>query len=283
MVRYTYDAWGKPLSCTGPLAATLGKLNPFRYRGYVLDEETGLYYLRSRYYNASWCRFINADIVIRTKGVFLISNQYTYCKNTPIQSVDMSGCAEISAVLTDRRGEETLYGTHSIEQLLPVDIFIGYLVQMVDEGWMYPEVDPEGKRYPMSYGVVDCVGIYRFCMQYHFSEDAYNYFVKSTLVEGIYKESTFSKEGQSILIRQRGKAINYDKLVPGMAVFNANISNNEFKHIAIYIGWTEEYGHTIIESNIDLKTGEVLPVRYSTLSPEAGYIWACKLKGIGYK
>lgn len=37
------------ISKTGSLAATIGTLNPFRYRGYVYDEETGLYYLRSRY------------------------------------------------------------------------------------------------------------------------------------------------------------------------------------------------------------------------------------------
>ncbi len=39
----------------------LGKGNPFRYRGYVYDDETKLYYLRSRYYNPAWGRFINAD------------------------------------------------------------------------------------------------------------------------------------------------------------------------------------------------------------------------------
>lgn len=178
-----------------------------------------------------------------------------------------------------------MYGTHSSEQLLPVDVFIGYLVQMVDEQWMYPEIDPEspdGSRFPMSWGVVDCVGIYRFCMQYHFTEEAYGEYVKSTLVEGIYKYSTFSKEKQSILIRSKGKAINYDKLVPGMAVFKANISKNEYKHFAVYIGITEEYGHTIIESNVDLKTNQVMPVRYSSLSAQDGYIWACKLKGIAY-
>ncbi|MEA4933535.1 MAG: RHS repeat-associated core domain-containing protein [Lawsonibacter sp.] len=43
------------------MANTLGKDNPFRYRGYVWDEETGLYYLRSRYYDPSWGRFVNAD------------------------------------------------------------------------------------------------------------------------------------------------------------------------------------------------------------------------------
>ena len=51
VVEYGYDAWGNSISKTGSLAATIGTLNPFRYRGYVYDEETGLYYLRSRYYN----------------------------------------------------------------------------------------------------------------------------------------------------------------------------------------------------------------------------------------
>ena len=48
VVEYKYDAWGKPISTTGSLAAMLGKRNPFRYRGYVYDEESSLYYLRSR-------------------------------------------------------------------------------------------------------------------------------------------------------------------------------------------------------------------------------------------
>ena len=40
VVEYTYDAWGKPLTKTGTLASTLGTVQPFRYRGYVYDEET---------------------------------------------------------------------------------------------------------------------------------------------------------------------------------------------------------------------------------------------------
>ena len=61
VVKYTYDAWGMVLSTTGSLASTLGAIQPFRYRGYVYDVETGLYYLRSRYYNPLWGRFINTD------------------------------------------------------------------------------------------------------------------------------------------------------------------------------------------------------------------------------
>lgn len=57
MVSYTYDAWGKPISKTGILASTLGTIQPFRYRAYVYDEETGLYYLRSRYYSPKQSRY----------------------------------------------------------------------------------------------------------------------------------------------------------------------------------------------------------------------------------
>ena len=46
VVEYRYDAWGKAISVDGTLKTTLGAVNPFRYRGYVYDEETELYYLR---------------------------------------------------------------------------------------------------------------------------------------------------------------------------------------------------------------------------------------------
>ena len=66
MVEYGYNARGNPISKTGSLAATIGTLNPFRYRGYVYDEETGRYYLRSRYYNPVWRRFISSDRITIT-------------------------------------------------------------------------------------------------------------------------------------------------------------------------------------------------------------------------
>ena len=61
VVEYKYDAWGKLLSTSGSLADTLGTRNPFRYRGYVYDEETELYCMESRMYNPEICRFISAD------------------------------------------------------------------------------------------------------------------------------------------------------------------------------------------------------------------------------
>ena len=79
-----YDAWGQPIGKNGTLAETLGTLNPFRYRGYVFDEETGLYYLRCRYYNPQWGRFVNADN-------YLSTNVFSYCGNVPSVFVDKNG------------------------------------------------------------------------------------------------------------------------------------------------------------------------------------------------
>ncbi|MBO4306354.1 MAG: RHS repeat-associated core domain-containing protein, partial [Clostridia bacterium] len=55
VVEYTYDSWGKPVAVTGTLSTTLGANQPFRYRGYVHDNETGGYYLQSRYYDPTTC------------------------------------------------------------------------------------------------------------------------------------------------------------------------------------------------------------------------------------
>ena len=88
---YTYDAWGNPLATTGSLATTLGEQNPLRYRGYVYDTETGLYYLQSRYYNPGWDRFINADAYLSTGQGFNGHNMFAYCGNNPISRYDVGG------------------------------------------------------------------------------------------------------------------------------------------------------------------------------------------------
>ena len=99
VVSYVYDAWGRPISCSGTMANTLGKINPFRYRGYVYDEETGLYYLRSRYYSSVGCRFINADCCIVTRPNSIAGNLYTYCGNNAINRLDSTGKAWRLAIL----------------------------------------------------------------------------------------------------------------------------------------------------------------------------------------
>ena len=91
VVEYTYDSWGKQLSCTGTLATTLGKLNPFRYRGYVYDEETQWYYLKSRYYDPETCRFISADVYLSTGQGVLGHNCFAYCGNNAVSRSDSVG------------------------------------------------------------------------------------------------------------------------------------------------------------------------------------------------
>ena len=83
---YVYDAWGNPLTTTGTMADTLGKLNPFRYRGYVYDTETGLYYVSSRYYDPEMGRWISSEPNIGNgefgEGSEILGyNVYAYCCN----------------------------------------------------------------------------------------------------------------------------------------------------------------------------------------------------------
>ena len=99
VVRYTYDAWGRPLSTTGSLATTVGALNPLRYRGYVYDTEWSLYYLQSRYYDADLGRFINADAFVSTGQGILGNNMFAYCGNNPVNYIDPMGYALIPAAL----------------------------------------------------------------------------------------------------------------------------------------------------------------------------------------
>ena len=92
-----FDSWGKLLSTSGSLASTLGKDNPFRYRGYVYDEETGFYYLQSRYYNPEVGRFISSDVLLSTGQGVLGHNAYAYCGNNPVMGYDPYGTFDWSS------------------------------------------------------------------------------------------------------------------------------------------------------------------------------------------
>ena len=91
VVEYVYDTWGKLESVTGAMAATIGRENPLRYRGYYYDEETGFYYLQSRYYDPETGRFINADETVLTGQGITSGNMYAYCGNNPVMRTDPSG------------------------------------------------------------------------------------------------------------------------------------------------------------------------------------------------
>ena len=98
VVEYLYDAWGKPLSIIGTLKTSLGELNLFRYRGYVHDEESALYYLRSRYYIPAIGRFVTADEIQTSYSSVLHNNLYCYCLNNPIILADSEGRFAVLAI-----------------------------------------------------------------------------------------------------------------------------------------------------------------------------------------
>ena len=91
VVSYTYDAWGNPESTTGSMTSTLGTANPFRYRSYYFDTESGLYYLMSRYYDPVVGRFINSDAIMGVNSDMTTYNLFVYCGNNPVSRKDSTG------------------------------------------------------------------------------------------------------------------------------------------------------------------------------------------------
>ena len=94
---YSYNAWGEIISVNDSSGNAItdmnhiANINPFRYRSYYYDTETGFYYCGSRYYNPVFCRWINADGYASTGQGLLGHNMYAYCENDPVNRVDSDG------------------------------------------------------------------------------------------------------------------------------------------------------------------------------------------------
>ena len=102
IVTYIYDSWGKTLSIKDQNSSDIssdlshiGNINPFRYRSYYYDVETGLYYLNHRYYNPEFGRFISPDVVLGANEDMLSYNLYAYVSNNPISNCDKTGNGKI--------------------------------------------------------------------------------------------------------------------------------------------------------------------------------------------
>ena len=111
VAEYLYDAWGNDINQNQPSdPENIYHVNPFRYRGYYYDTESGLYYLNSRYYDAKVGRFINADILDFVEGSinFFDSNLWVYCENEPVQNCDKLGKSSWSFVAVGLQFELTL-------------------------------------------------------------------------------------------------------------------------------------------------------------------------------
>nr|WP_288664256.1 RHS repeat-associated core domain-containing protein [uncultured Dorea sp.] len=93
VVTYSYDSWGRLLTTNDNSGIGLAVKNPFRYRSYYYDEETGFYYLNERYYDPEVKRIISADanINLMMSAEFNGKNMYLYCDNNPILRKDDEG------------------------------------------------------------------------------------------------------------------------------------------------------------------------------------------------
>lgn len=83
--KYQYDEWGNLTTNSETVK------NSFKYAGEVYDEETGLYYLRARYYDPSMGRFINEDTYEGNIKNPLSLNLYSYVYNNPLIYSDPTG------------------------------------------------------------------------------------------------------------------------------------------------------------------------------------------------
>ena len=85
LADYSYTAWGEQQSVNETSSFTN---NPLRYCGEYYDCESGMTYLRARYYDSNIKRFISDDPAMH--GV----NWYAYCRNNPVMFVDPYGLCE---------------------------------------------------------------------------------------------------------------------------------------------------------------------------------------------
>lgn len=93
VAKYKYDAWGAPTQTITQGCEELDVIhNPFMFKGYFYDEETGFYYLKSRYYAPVIGRFISMDaIAYMDVKSFNGVNLYSYCNNNPVMYADENG------------------------------------------------------------------------------------------------------------------------------------------------------------------------------------------------
>ena len=87
IATYYYDAFGSHKEASGPAASS----NPYRYSGYAFDSETGLYYLKSRFYDPELARFLQEDSYYGDRADPLSLNLYTYGHNNPVRYWDPTG------------------------------------------------------------------------------------------------------------------------------------------------------------------------------------------------
>jgi RHS repeat-associated protein len=97
VTTYDYDPWGSPVASGHASAAE----NRFRFAGEEIDDLTGFYYLRARWYDAAVGRFITKDPFPGLVHNPLSLDHYIYVRNRPTRLVDRSGLSPSEGVISN--------------------------------------------------------------------------------------------------------------------------------------------------------------------------------------
>lgn len=265
VVQYTYDAWGKVLSTAGTMASSLGTVQPFRYRGYVYDVETGLYYLRSRYYNPEWGRFINADTLIK-------GNMFAYCENNPIISFDPLGentqiFVDLGYPITEtvlEKGDK--FGSHNETEMIDRQFVVSALLQMSKD----PKSGNKAWKYghTMLYGMADCNGIFRSIVKAFYTQTAYHKILGTeTTVSGIIPRIQVSPP---IPITDKDA-------IPACSI----VISKDYNHMGMTIGTYQNSKNAIVESAIRFG-GVHVSTNWKVGSGSREFYYYCQVNIIDY-
>ncbi len=133
LADYTYDAWGNQTAANN---SGWSQGNPIRYNGQYYDAESGMTYLRARYYNSNIQRFTTEDPA--KDGM----NWYSYCSNNPVMFVDPWGLDDYIFYGDDQKGfaedlqkslQEKDHVVHMIYVETPDDFYNGWASMGTDK------------------------------------------------------------------------------------------------------------------------------------------------------
>ncbi|MDO4302186.1 MAG: polymorphic toxin type 44 domain-containing protein, partial [Clostridia bacterium] len=116
-----YDAYGNKIEKSGTANDT-----PFGYCGEYLDKESGLIYLRNRYYDSESGRFITEDPI--KNG----NNWYSYCGGNPVMFLDPLGLFDYNT----RLSYSQTYN-EDVEVLQNELVYLNYMSAPAEDEWGY--------------------------------------------------------------------------------------------------------------------------------------------------
>ncbi len=228
----------------------------------MFDEETGLYYLQSRYYADELCRFGNADGII-------LNNLFRYCLNSPINMTDETEKKEEPHV--------NLYGHNDLKKGLKIpsndvnrrmtNLEFAWLIRQMDyEKWKY---DKKGDDLGMRYRYVDCVSVYRYTIKWYYRD--YSIFVP----KGV---DSVREIVESCCTPPEAIQSDYSNISIGMALFTKD-DNGDYNHMGYYLS-----SGKVLESNwITDKKGKTIVFGVHIIDLDTSTFTECAyLSGIEY-